>query len=312
MRIGIGIGEISGRAAAIDDLIAETRRAEADGFATAWFAQVFGVDAITTAALCGRETSRIELGTAVVPTFTRHPVAMAQQALSAQAAARGRFALGIGLSHQVVIEMMFGLSFAKPYSHMKEYMAVLAPLIRTGTVSHDGREFRVNASVKVPGADPCPILLAALAPKMLALAGGEGDGTITWMTGPKTLREYTIPRITEAAAKAGRPAPRVVVGLPIAVTSDAAAGRERAGRAFQVYGGLPSYRAMLDREGAEGPADVAIVGDESAVAEQLRQLEAIGVTDFLATPFPTGPDAKASLERTRALLVKLAGRRASD
>jgi F420-dependent oxidoreductase-like protein len=256
-----------------------------------------------SAALCGRSTSRIELGTAVVPTYPRHPTAMGQQALSAQAACSGRFALGIGLSHQLVIESMFGLSFAKPYSHMREYMAVLAPLIRSGSVSFSGSEFRVNANLAVAGAKPCPILIAALAPKMLALAGREGDGTITWMTGPKTLREHTVPRITEAATQAGRPAPRVVVGLPIALTTDIAAAREAAARIFQIYGGLPSYRAMLDREGAEGPADVVIVGDASALGEQLDRLRAVGTTDYLAVPFPVGKDAQESLERTREWLI---------
>jgi F420-dependent oxidoreductase-like protein len=303
MRIGIGIGEITGVPATVDNLIAQAQRAERDGFASGWFANIFGFDAIMAAALCGRSTSRIELGTAVVPTYPRHPTAMAQQALSAQAACNGRFALGIGLSHQLVIESMFGLSFAKPYSHMREYMAVLAPLIRNGSVSFSGSEFRVNANLAVAGAKPCPILIAALAPKMLALAGREGDGTITWMTGPKTLLEHTVPRITEAATQAGRPAARVVVGLPIALTTDIAAAREAAARIFQIYGGLPSYRAMLDREGAEGPADVVIVGDASALGEQLDRLRAVGTTDYLAVPFPVGKDAQESLERTREWLI---------
>ena len=306
MRVGIMIGEGGRRVPGLDELLADVRRAEADGFASAWFPQVFGIDAIMLAALAGRDTTRIELGTAVVPTYTRHPVAMAQQALSAQAATRGRFALGIGLSHQVVIEGMLGLSFARPFTHMKEYLGVLAPLVRQGSVGFQGREFRVAANVAVTGAQPCPILLAALAPKMLALAGAEADGTITWMTGPATLREHTVPRLTEAAVRAGRPAPRVVVGLPIAVVDDVAAARARAARSFQVYGTLPSYRAMLDREGAEGPADVALVGPEDRVGEQLERLAAAGMTDFLAAPFAVGPDAPASIERTRALLCRLA------
>jgi alkanesulfonate monooxygenase SsuD/methylene tetrahydromethanopterin reductase-like flavin-dependent oxidoreductase (luciferase family) len=143
---------------------------------------------------------------------------------------------------------------------------------------------------------------------MLALAGSQADGTITWMTGPKTLREHTVPRIGEAAAKSGRPAPRVVAGLPIAVTEDVTGAREVAGRAFQVYGFLPSYRAMLDREGVEGPADVAIAGDESAVGEQLQRLAEAGVTDFMAAIFPVGKDPAASIARTRATLVGLLGR----
>ena len=305
MRIGIGIGEIGGQPATIESVVEQAQRAERDGFASGWFAHIMGLDAIMAAAFCARATSKLELGTAVVPTYPRHPAAMAQQALTAQAAAGGRFSLGIGLSHQLVIEGMYGMSFAKSYSHMKEYLEVLAPLIRTGTVSHAGKEYTVNITLNVAGAKPCPILVAALAPKMLALAGTVADGTITWMTGPKTLREHTIPSIREAAAKAGRPAPRVVVGLPIAVTTEIAEAREIAGRAFQVYGFLPSYRAMLDREGVEGPADVAIVGDESSVGEQLQKLAGAGVTDFLAAPFPVGRDGKASVERTRALLIKM-------
>jgi len=305
MRIGIGIGEIGGEPATVDAVIAQAQRAEREGFATGWFAHIMGLDAMTAVALCARATTRIELGTAVVPTFPRHPGAMAQQALSTQAAAGGRFALGIGLSHQLVIEGMYGMSFATPYSHMKEYLEVMVPLIRTGSVSHAGAQYQVNINLSVAGATPCPVLLAALAPKMLALAGSVADGTITWMTGPKTLRAHTIPRIGEAAHRAGRPAPRVVVGLPIAVTTEIAAARQVAGQAFQVYGFLPSYRAMLDREGAEGPADVAVVGDEASVGEQLSALAQLGVTDFLAVPFSVGSDRNASLERTRALLQRL-------
>jgi len=308
MRIGIGIGEIDGNPATVDSLIEQTRAAERDGFASAWFANIFGVDAMTACALAGHATARIEVGTAVVPTYPRHPLAMAQQALSVSAASRGRFALGIGLSHQIVIEGMLGMSFAKPFSHMREYMAVLGPLLREGKVSHHGSEYRVEANLAVPGATPPPVLIAALAPKMLGLAGAEAAGTVTWMTGPKTLAEHTIPTIRAAATKAGRPAPRVVAGLPIAVCDDASAARETAARAFQIYGMLPSYRAMLDREAAGGPADVAIVGDESAVGEQLGRLAEAGATDFLAAIFPVGKDRQASIARTRSLLVKLAAR----
>jgi 5,10-methylenetetrahydromethanopterin reductase len=307
MKIGIGIGDIAGAPAGLDGLVAQARRAEADGFASGWFANIFGIDAIVAAAICGRETTRIELGTAVVPTFPRHPVAMAQAALSAQAAASGRFALGIGLSHQVVIEAMLGMSFAKPFSHMREYLAVLAPLIRDGSAQVSGEEYRVAASIAVPGATPCPILVAALAPRMLALAGRVSDGTITWMTGPRTVREHTAPRINEAAAKAGRPAPRVVVGLPVAVTDRVDAARASAARMFQVYGTLPSYRAMLDREGVEGPAEVVMAGPADAVREQLATLAAAGATDFLAAPFGVDGDAGA-IERTRALLIDVASR----
>ena len=307
MRIGIGIGDLTGRPAGIDDLVAQAKRAEADGFASGWFANIFGVDAIMAAALCARETTRLELGTAVVPTFPRHPMAMAQQALTAQAMARGRFTLGIGLSHQIVIELMLGLSWARPYSHMKEYLEVLMPLIRTGKVEHAGEEYRVNVGVSVPGGQPCSVLVAALAPKMLAITGRVADGTITWMTGEKTLRDHTVPRLREAAAAAGRPAPRVVAGLPIVITRHVDKARESAARQFQIYGTLPSYRAMLDREGAAGPADVAIVGDESAVGAALERLRHAGTTDFLAIPFAVEDDADA-FERTRTFVAAQARR----
>lgn len=309
MKIGIGIGEIANQAAGLSDVVAQAKQAEAEGFASGWFANIMGVDAFTAVTICSRETSRIELGTAVVPTYLHHPVAMAQLALSVRAASDGRFSLGIGLSHRVVVEGMLGLSWDKPFSHMKEYLSVVAPLIRAGTASFTGKEFRVNASLAVPGASPCPILLAALAPKMLELAGSVGDGTITWMTGPKTLREHTIPRIREAAARAGRPAPRIVVGLPVAVTPDVTEARAAAARVFQTYGFLPSYRAMLDREGAEGPADLAMIGDADAVGEQMDRLAEIGVTDFLGAPYPIGKGNQASVERTREFLAGQAKRR---
>jgi len=303
MKIGIGIGDIAGVPADIDGIIAQTKQAEADGFKTGWFANIFGMDAIIAATICARETSTIELGTAVVPTYPRHPVAIAQQALTANAAAKGRFALGIGLSHQIVIETMLGMSFAKPFSHMKEYLGVLTPLIRTGNTSFQGEEYKVTAGVSVPGGDPCQILVAALAPKMLALTGAEADGTITWMTGLQTIRDHTVPRIREGASKAGRPEPRVVVGLPIAVTKDVEKARASATQQFAIYGTLPSYRAMLDREGAGGPGDVVIAGDASAVGEQLERLAEAGTTDFLAIPFAVEGDAD-SVARTRAFLIE--------
>ncbi len=305
MRIGIGIGSLSGTPATLDDVIAQARSAERDGFASCWLANIFDLDAILGAAFCARSTERIEVGTAVVPTFPRHPVAMAQQAMSASAAARGRFTLGIGLSHQMVIDTMLGMSWDKPYTHCREYLAVLVPLLREGRADFDGTQYRVHAPLAVPGATPPPVLLAALAPRMLALAGRETDGTVTWMTGPNTIRDHTAPRIAEAAAAAGRPAPRVVCGLPIAVTRETTAARESASRIFQIYGHLPSYRAMLDREGAEGPADVAIVGDEAAVGEQIERLAAAGATDFLAAPFPVDGDADAA-SRTRDFLARRA------
>ena len=306
MRIGLGIGELAGGPTPLDDLVKQARQAEEEGFASVWLPAAFGVDPFLAAAVIGRETVRLSVGTAVVPIFLLHPVAMAQQALTAQAAARGRFSLGIGLSHQVVVESMLGLSFARPFTHMRQYLAAVAALIRNGTAAYEGSEYRVRASVAVAGAEPCPILLGALAPRMLALAGAVADGTITWMTGPKTLRDYIVPTICAAAAQAGRPAPRVVAGLRVAVTENVHAARAWAARALQFYGHLPSYRAMLQREGVSGPEDIIVVGDEDGVGEQVEQLAAAGVTELLAIPFPVGEERDESLQRTRRLLRALA------
>lgn len=305
MRIGIGIGAGAGRDGTIEELLEQFQRAEADGFASAWVANVFSHDAITLLALAGRVTSTIELGTFVVPTYPRHPVALAQHALTAAAATNGRFTLGIGLSHRVVIEDMFGLDYSRPVRHAREYLSVLIPLLDGKAVRFQGEQYRVAAQLNVPGASRPPVILAALGPQMLRLAGRMADGTATWMGGPSYLAETAIPAITAAASAAGRPAPRVVAGFPIAVTREVDAARAAATKTFQVYGMLPSYRAILDVEGAAGPADIAIVGPESDVEAQLRRLAAAGVTDLNASPFYVKDDPGA-VDRTRAFLAELA------
>jgi F420-dependent oxidoreductase-like protein len=296
MRIGIFGGDAAN--GPIDRLVGEARQAEEQGFATFWLPQIFGVDALTVLAVIGREVPRIELGTAVVPTYPRHPVMLAQQALTTQAASGGRLALGIGLSHQIVIEGMYGFSFDKPLRHMREYLEILAPLVRTGSVSFTGETLTGNAAVDVKGATPFPILLAALGPKMLELAGAVGDGTLTWMTGPATIESHVVPVMNAAAERAGRPQPRLGVGLPVCVTDDVDRARERAAKIYEIYGTLPSYKAMLDREGVAGPADVAVVGDEDVVRGEVEKLGAIGATDFVAAAF----GSKEEQARTRELL----------
>lgn len=295
MRLGIGSG---GRT--LDEAVAEGRRAAADGFDALWFSNIFGLDALTTCAVVGREVPGLTVGTAVVPTYPRHPHALAQQAATVQQATGGRLVLGIGLSHQVVIEAMMGMSYDKPARHMREYLSVLVPLLREGKASFTGETYRVQAGLEV-GAPELPVVVAALGPVMLKVAGTLADGTTTWMTGVKTLRDHVVPSITQAAEEAGRPAPRVVVGLPVCVTDDVEAARARASKTFAVYGQLPSYRAMLDREGAEGPADVALLGTEEQVTEQVHGLKAAGTTDFDAVLFGT-PEEQA---RSRELLVRL-------
>ena len=302
------IAEFAGGVNTVEGQVQSVINAENDGFDGIWFGQIFGPDVLTVLALAGQKTHRIELGTSVVPTYPRHPHMLAAQALTVQAASNGRFNLGIGLSHAPVVEGMWGLSCDRPAVHMREYLSVLLPLIREGRASFSGEFFRVNATVQVPVPKPPPVLIAALAPVMLRIAGEMTDGTITWMVGPKALEGHIVPRITKAANEAGRPAPRVVVGLPIAVTDDPEGAKERAARSFQVYGTLPNYKRVLDIEGAGGPAYVAIVGTESEVEKQLRDLASAGATDFLAGMFPVGDDIQASLGRTRTLLKGLVGK----
>lgn len=299
MEIGIGSLVVGRPEARLDDLVGEVKAAEADGFAFFSLPNIFGFDAISVLTVAGRETSRIELATGVTPTPPRHPFAIAQQALTAQAACEGRFVLGIGLSHKVVIENMLGLSYAHPAKQMREYLEVLMPLVQGKPAAFSGDLYRVNGALQVRGGTPVPVLIAALGPKMLELTGRLADGTATWMTGVKTLAEHTVPTIRRAAEQAGRPAPRVVAALPIAITADPAAARTVANEAFAIYGQLPSYRAMLDREGAAHPGDVALAGDEAAVRAGLGRLRDAGVTHFAASLFPA--DA-GCIARTRAFL----------
>jgi F420-dependent oxidoreductase-like protein len=296
----VKLGVIDTTATSIDGAVERVRTARDDGFDTFWMAQIFGLDALTALAVAGREVDGITLGTAVVPTFPRHPMMLAQQALTTNAACGGNFVLGIGLSHQIVIESMFGLSFDKPFRHMREYLSVLAPLIRDKTVAYSGETYSVSGAVDID-AGPCPIVLAALGPKMLELAGSVADGTVTWMTGPGTLAAHVVPTITAAAQAAGRPAPRVAAGFPVYVSDDADAARQRAAKVYAQYGFLPSYRAMLDREGAAGPESVALVGAEQAVRDQITRIEDTGVTEFVASNFAP----RAERERTVALLQSL-------
>lgn len=298
MRIGIFAGD-SSAGGNVDQIVDAAHLAAAQGFPSFWLPQIFGVDAITVAGVIGREVPALEVGTAVVPTYPRHPMMLAQQALTASALTGGHFTLGIGLSHQVVIEQIMGLSFEKPVRHMREYLSVLGPLVREGNVAFTGETMSTSGTIDVGGAEPCPILIAALGPKMLELAGEMADGTITWMTGPNTIAEHIVPKVRASAERHQRVQPRVVAGVPICVTDDAQATRERAAIVFQVYGILPSYRAMLDREGLEGPANLALVGNEDEVTAGLARFAEAGVEDLLAVEFGRNDDDR---HRTRELL----------
>ena len=300
MRIGAMIGA-DGTKESIDDVVRLGKEIEAAGLDHVWIANIFSYDAITTLALIGRETSRVRLGTAVTPTYPRHPGALAQQALTTAAASDNRFTLGIGLSHQVVIENMFGMSYDKPAKHMREYLNVLMPLLRGETASYQGEQYNVQGlTLDIPGATDLPVVVAALGPAMIKLTAELADGTNTWMVGPKTMEEHIIPSFHAA----GRQDPAIVAGMPIVLTTNIDQAKEKIAQDLTVYGQLPSYRAMLDREGAAGPADIAIVGDENQLRGQIKRFQDLGVTDFNAAIMDTEDGAYA---RTLEFLGSLNG-----
>ncbi|MFI5782096.1 LLM class F420-dependent oxidoreductase [Nocardia sp. NPDC051570] len=302
MRIGITLDQPTGPDALLR-LTEDLQQAADEGFESAWLPHIFGLDALTALAIAGSRVPGIELATSVVPTYPRHPGALAQQArTTALAVGPGRLSLGIGLSHKIVIENMYGYDFAKPARHMKEYLSVLMPLLEGQPVSYTGETIRANLALEVPNEGSVPVLLAAMGPAMLRLAGRHTDGTVLWLTGPATIRTHIAPIITAAAAEAGRPAPRVVCTLPVCVTDDPDAVRDKAGKVFEAYGSLPSYREMMDREGAAGPADLAIVGTEDQVAARIHEIIASGATEFVGSLFTRGDSAA----RTRKLLAGLA------
>ncbi len=300
MRIGGMIGA-DGTKDSIDEVIGLGKQMEAAGLDHIWMANIFSYDAISTLALIGRETQNIRLGTAVTPTYPRHPGALAQQAMTTAAASQNRFTLGIGLSHQMVIEHMYGLSYDKPAKHMREYLSVLMPLLRGENVNFAGEQYTVrNLTLDMPGAEQIPVVVAALGPAMIKLTAELADGTNTWMVGPKTMEEHIIPSFQAA----GKPDPAIVAGMPIVLTTNIDSAKEEIAKTLKVYGQLPSYRAMLDREGAAGPADIAIVGDENQLRGQIKRFEDLGVTDFNAAIMSTEDGA---YERTLEFLGSLRG-----
>lgn len=304
MRIGIHVAS-SGRADnVVTEMVDSAREAHSLGL-DFWVPQLSDIDALTALAVIGREVPGLQVGTAVVPTYPRHPMVMAMQALTVQAATEGRLVLGIGLSHRVVIEGAYGLSFDKPVRHMREYLEILMPLLHEGRVAFEGEELtaRTFAPMAPAGATAPPVLVAALGTQMLNLAGRLADGTALWMVGPRTIADHIVPAITKASEAAGRPRPQVAVGLPVCVTADRESAVAKASEAFGFYNNLPSYRAMLDKEGAGGPADVAIVGDEEEVAGRLRNLGEIGATSLSLPLFGSSEER----QRTMRLLSELAG-----
>ncbi|MEM7218689.1 MAG: TIGR03564 family F420-dependent LLM class oxidoreductase [Pseudomonadota bacterium] len=304
MKIGInGTGLV--QRASVAAITEHAREAQQAGFASYWLAEhpVGGFDALTVLTAVGAAVPAIELGTAVIPTYPRHPMALAGQTLTSGDAIGRPIALGIGLSHEVMMAQL-GIGFDKPIRHLREYLSILMPLLREGRVSYTGETLSCEATLfKAPDAPP-PVVVAALGPQALGVAGRLADGTTLAWVGPRTVRDHIAPRIGAAAEAAGRDAPRIIATLPVCVTANEAPLRQRIGETLTMYANLPSYRAMFEREGVAGPADLAIVGSASHVREQIERLAAAGVTDFAASEYVTNADERAA---TRELLTNLAG-----
>lgn len=293
-------------AGGLADLMSTISAAEQAGFSRAWLPQLPALpgvapwDALMTLALAGQQSTDIELATGVSIAYHQHPLTLARQALTANAALGGRLTLGLGVGHPSMIEAL-GISYERPARYLREFLEILTPALAGDPVDHHGTMLTAVGQVGLTGAPPPPVVLAALGPRMLELAGSLSDGTVTTWTGPKTLETAIVPRITKAAAAAGRPAPQVIAGLPVVVTADPDAARESLAETFAIANDAPAYRTVLESEGVPSVADVSIVGDEEQVHAQLRRFADAGVTEFVGSPFG---DA-ATVTRTTALLSSL-------
>lgn len=303
MRIGInGTGLV--QRASVERVVEHAAEAARAGFSSYWLAEhpTGGFDALTVLALVGARVPDIELGTAIVPTMPRHPLVLAGQATTVANALGGRLTLGIGLSHAAMMAEL-GIGFEKPIRHLREYLSILMPLLGDGRVRFEGETLACHGAMFRKPDRPIPVVVAALGPQALKVAGTLADGTTLAWVGPKTIATHIVPRLAAAAAAAGRPSPRVIATLPVCVTAEPRVVRDLIDTSLAMYGTLPSYRAMFDREGVLGPGDVALVGSAAEVRAMIDGLAAAGVTDFAASEFTRNPDER---EATRALLAGMA------
>jgi len=314
MRIGLMIGPERGRyRTKVERLQADARWAEEVGLATVWIPQIPDeFDALTAATMVGAVTTAIEVGTAVVPVQPRHPIALAQQVLSVQAVCEGRLALGLGVSHHWVIDEMLGLPYEHPVPTMRAYLDVLDhALAGPGLVDVENEYFRVHNPLDITDVTPTPVLLAALGPRMLALCGARTDGTILWLADERAIGSHVVPNLTRAAEAAGRPAPRVVAGIPVCLCRDDEidAAVARTNRILAEAEVSPNYQKLLDHGDAQNVGDILAAGSESTIVKRLRGFADAGVTDISVRVVPIGDGREeliASSQRTRQLLASLA------
>ena len=293
-------------------LVADAEAAEEAGFSSIWVPQVPNdFDALTAITLMGRSTTRIELGTAVMPIQTRHPVAMAQQALANQAVCEGRFTLGLGPSHHWIVEDMLGLPYDKPARLVRNYLEVLnTAFAGPGPVDVENDDYRIHNPLDITDITPTPILVAALAPVMLRVAGELASGTILWMADERAIGDHVVPRITKAASGVGKPEPRVVAGVPVVLcpNDEVDAARAWANQALGHAEYSPNYIRLLEQGDAADVGDLLAGGDEAAVVARLRSFRDAGATDLAVRVLPFGSNRDARIEsrdRTLAFLSSL-------
>lgn len=288
----------------VDDAIAQARRVHDVGVRQIWLAQQFDHDAIGLAGLIGAAVPGLGVGTSVVPLNPRHPLVIAGQAQTAQAAAHGNFSLGIGLGSHKPEEVAFGTSWPRPVARLREYLQVLRSIFDDGEVDFHGAEFTAGPQwpVSVPGGTPIPLYVAAMGPKALQVTGELADGTLPYLAGPRTIGDFIVPTITGAAAAAGRPQPATIAFVPALVTDDVAAGREVAAQALEFYASIPSYQRVIEREGLASLADLAAVGDAETVRKHLRRYLDAGATDVAISPLDHSQPALSLLWEVTAAL----------
>ena len=314
MRVGVMIGpERRDTARKPEGMIRDIEWAEAAGMDTAWIPQIpSDFDALLTVALLATKTTKIELGTAVVPLQAQHPIALARQALSAHAIAGGRLALGVGPSHHWIVSDMLGLPYEKPAAYTRDYLEVLQAAFRgPGPVDVENDTFTVHNPLELGPVAPLPVLVAALGPVMLRIAGERADGTVLWMADERAIGDHIAPRITKAADNAGRPAPRIIAGIPVTLCapSQVDAARERANRILGEAEFSPNYQRLLDQGEAKDVGDICAAGDEEAILARFRSFADAGVTDLSVRLLPIGDDRDeliASKRRTREVIAELA------
>lgn len=302
----------------VDRAVEQIVDAEARGFHAAWMPQVTGFDALTVLAMAAARTERILLGTSVVPTWPRHPVVMAQQALTVSQVSDGRFRLGIGPSHVPVIEGMYGLTFDKPIRHVAEYVTVVKALATEGSASFQGQQYRVAMGVDIPDAR-MPVMISVLSEQMCRAAGRHADGAITWLAPPSYIASTVAPLVREGAEAAGREPPPVICQVPATAATDADAVRKSVRRLFAIYPMLPFYNAMMQKAGLPGAAEAlssgwtdelidAVVpsGGEGALRKRAEEYVDAGADEVVYAPFPVGGDWDASLDETMGAMSAVA------